>query len=92
MRSVGHGGDGTEGLWRLSIGHNLAIRSIDTGKVLVFTFACLKSAVLGIVRRIEGTANAIVNVLTVVCGIGFARVACLEAKGISTYKAKENFS
>jgi len=70
----------------------LATLSVDTWKVLVFTLARLKSAVLGIVGRIEGTANAIIDVLTVVCGIRFAWVACFETKSISTHKAEEYFS
>jgi len=45
--------------------------------------------VFGIVGRVEGTANAIIDVLTVVGGIGFTRVTCFKTKSISTHKAEE---
>jgi len=70
----------------------LATLSVDTWKVLVFTLARLKSAVLGVVGSVEGTANAIIDVLTVVGGIGFARITCFKTKRVSTHKAGEYFS
>ena len=45
--------------------------------------------VFGIVGRVEGTANAIIDVLTVVGGIGFTQVTCFKTKSISTHKAEE---
>lgn len=85
---VRHGGNGTELFRGLSVGHDSAIDSVDTGVVLVVALARLKGAILRLVRDVVRTTNTIEDVLAEVGSIGASRVTSLLAECVATHKAK----
>jgi len=84
---VGNGGDGAERLVGLSVRLDNASRiGIDSREVLVVTIAAQENTVNVGGGGIVLAANAIENVLAVVCSIWLGGIASLEAEGSSTHK------
>jgi len=84
---IGNRRDGAEGLVGLGVGLDDAIRiRVDTREVLVIA----KATQIGVVNIGGGgvvlAANAIVDMLAVVSGVGSRRIASLEAKGSTTHE------
>lgn len=60
---VGHGLDGTEGLGRLRVGHDLTVEGVDTGGILVLTIADLEHSRVGDHGAVVHDTNTIIDVL-----------------------------
>jgi hypothetical protein len=75
----------------LSVGNDLAVGGVDTGEVGVFSVAGLKDLILCGVGSVEGASNAVVDVLTMIGGVGASWVAGFEAEGIGTNEAAKGF-
>ena len=84
---VRDGGDSTEGLRGLRVGHDLAVLGVSTGEVLVITLARLEGTVLGVVGSVVVATDTIVDVLAEVGSVGAVGVAGLEAEGVAAHEA-----
>jgi len=84
---VRHGGNGTQRLSGLSVGLDLAAGiGVNAGEVLVVSSASLEDTSLSIVGGVVGASDTIVDMLTVVGGVGTGGVANLEAENATTHK------
>lgn len=84
---IGHGADGAEGLWWLSIGLNgTSGISVDTGEVLALAKAALEDTISIGSRSVVLATDTIKDVLAVVGSIGASGIASLETEGVSTHE------
>ena len=86
---VGHSGDGTQRLGRLSVGLDLTAGiGVDAGVVLVVALARLEGTVLGVVGGVVGASYAVIDMFAEVSSVGASRVADLDAEEVSTEEAR----
>lgn len=83
---VGHRRDGAERFRWLAVGHDLAVLGVDTGEVLVLALARLEGTVLGVVRRVVGTSNAVELVLAEFGVVRMVGVASFDTEGIAPHE------
>jgi hypothetical protein len=83
---IGHGGDGTERLGWLGVGDDGTVGSVYAREVLVLAFAGLKGTILSVVGCVVAAADAVVDVLAVVGGVGASGITCFEAEGVPTHE------
>jgi len=84
--SVRHRGDGTKTFGGLSVGHDLAVRCVDTGVVGIVGVTGFEDFILSPVGCIVSASNAVVDVLTIICGMGSPRITGLHAESIATHE------
>jgi len=86
LRCVRNRDDRTKTFRGLSVGHDLAVRCVDTRVVGVISIAGLESVVLGVVWGIECAANTVKDVFAIVGSIGSRRITGLEAESIPAHE------
>jgi len=70
----------------LGVSYDLSVGGIDSREVLVLTEARFEDLVASSVGGVVSTANAIVDMFTVVGGIGTSRVACFQAERVGAHE------
>jgi len=70
----------------LGVSYDLSVGGIDSREVLIFAKARFEDLVASSVGGVVSTPNTIVDMFTVVGGIGTSRVACFQAERVGAHE------